>query len=104
MHRDSVFDRRREHLKIPFKLWLQNCCLEIPRRGRPGFCTGLEGASFCCLVWYTYFLFCIMCVRESGTAGQWGKTCILVESCCILPSNNKLLFVKSLSFSGPNAC
>jgi hypothetical protein len=45
---------------------------------------------------YGIHIFCfVLCVDESsGRAGLWGKTCILVESCCILPSNNKLLFVK----------
>jgi hypothetical protein len=94
MHRHSMFDRRREQLKIPFRLWLQNSCLEIPLRGRPGSGTGLEGAHS--VAWNGVHTFCfVLCVYEnSGRAGQWGKTCILVESCFISPSNNKLLFVK----------
>jgi hypothetical protein len=50
------------------------------------------------VAWYGIHTFCfVLCVYESsGRAGQWSRTCILLESCCILPSNNKLLFVKLL--------
>ena len=50
--------------------------------------------SFILLLGMVYIFSVLYYVCTSGRAGQWGKTCIFVESCCILPSNNKLLFVK----------
>ena len=101
MHRHSVFDCRREQLKIPFRLWLQNCCLEIPRRGKPGSCTGLEELLSVALVWYTYFLFYIGVyerVQEPGSGARhvfWLSHVyyLAIINCCLLSC-----------FCGPNAC
>ena len=92
-HRDSVFDHRREQSKIPFRLRLRNSCLEIPRRGKPGSCTGLEELLSVALVWYTYFLFYIGVYERVQEPGS-GARHVFCLSCNLLSNNKLLLFVK----------
>ena len=102
MHRHSVFDRRLEQLKIPFRVWLQNCGLEIPRGGKPGSCTGLEELHS--VAWYGIHIFCfVLCVYErveqpdSGARHVFWLSHVVyylaIINCCLLSC-----------FCGPNAC